>query len=196
MLITEIADKKNLLQVGSAGPKVKVLQEALIKSGQELPVYGPDGKFGAETKKAVEAFQEMVEIKVDGIVGPETAKELKWYAYPNFKKAEFKCKCGGRYCNGYPVEVDEKLLYLLQKIRDHFDEPVIINSGIRCKKHNQAVGGASRSQHLYGTAADIVVKDVSASRVYTVANKINPKGGVGRYKTYTHIDSRDGRARW
>lgn len=195
MLITEIADKNNLLSVGSTGPKVRVLQETLIKAGQELPIYGPDGKYGAETKKAVEVFQEMVEIKVDGIVGPQTVNELKWYAYSNFRKKEFKCKCN-KYCNGYPVEVDEKLLYLLQKIRDHLDKPVIITSGIRCKKYNKAVGGVSRSQHLYGTAADVIVKDVSADRVYFVADKINPKGGVGRYKTYTHIDSRDGRARW
>ena len=33
--------------------------------------------------------------------------------------------------------------------------PIIVNSGYRCEEVNRKVGGAARSQHLYGQAADI-----------------------------------------
>ena len=33
--------------------------------------------------------------------------------------------------------------------------PIIVNSGYRCEEVNRMVGGAARSQHLYGQAADI-----------------------------------------
>ena len=44
---------------------------------------------------------------------------------------------------------------VLQPLRDHLGEPVVINSGFRSQAVNMAVGGAKNSQHLYGQAADI-----------------------------------------
>lgn len=44
---------------------------------------------------------------------------------------------------------------VLQPIRDHFKEPVIISSGYRCPQVNKAVGGVQNSQHITGQAADI-----------------------------------------
>lgn len=49
--------------------------------------------------------------------------------------------------------------HLLQPLRDIYGEPFIINSGFRNIKVNQAVGGASTSQHMEGKAADISVKE-------------------------------------
>ena len=46
--------------------------------------------------------------------------------------------------------------YLLEPIRKAFRQPIIINSGYRCRQLNRAVGGAQRSLHLSGRAADIV----------------------------------------
>lgn len=43
----------------------------------------------------------------------------------------------------------------LQPLRDHFKEPVLISSGFRCAALNGVVGGAKKSQHMYGEAADI-----------------------------------------
>ena len=43
----------------------------------------------------------------------------------------------------------------LQPLRDHFKEPVYISSGFRCAALNGVVGGAKKSQHMYGEAADI-----------------------------------------
>lgn len=44
---------------------------------------------------------------------------------------------------------------ILQPLRDAIGHPITITSGYRSSKVNQAVGGASNSDHLYGYAADI-----------------------------------------
>ncbi len=110
---------------------------------------------------------------------------------PHFTRKEFACKCGCGY-----DRISMVLVGKLENIRTHFGRPVTINSGCRCKKHNAAVGGESASRHLTGDAADITVEGVPPSKVADYAEKINPSGGVGRYKTFTHIDTRGRKARW
>lgn len=44
---------------------------------------------------------------------------------------------------------------VLEPLRQHFDCPVVINSGYRCPELNRAVGGVRNSQHQTGQAADI-----------------------------------------
>jgi|GEM_PF-2291872 len=68
-------DRENTLRVGSRGPAVRLLQQALIDSGFQLPRFGVDGDFGSETKTAVENFQRASGLSaagVDGVVGPTT----------------------------------------------------------------------------------------------------------------------------
>lgn len=61
------------------------------------------------------------------------------------------------------TEVVENLKALcvevLQPLRDFLGKPVVISSGYRCRELNEKVGGVSKSQHLTGEAADIMVKD-------------------------------------
>ena len=59
-----------LSQVGSRGQEVRAIQQKL----KSLGFYGGsvDGVFGAQTKKAVVAFQKSVGITADGIAGPKT----------------------------------------------------------------------------------------------------------------------------
>lgn len=110
----------------------------------------------------------------------------------NFKVSEFRCKDGTD-----TIFIDDKLPAVLQAIRSHFDAAVTINSAYRTEAYNKSVGGAEGSQHLYGRAADIVVKGVSPSKVADYAELLlGDSGGVGRYKNFTHIDVRDGKARW
>lgn len=181
-----------------------------------------DGKFGTLSKTACKAFQtDFGGIASDGIVGTETEKALKhavaygmpakgatdinvgtktgtfWDEINFFEREEFRCHCGGKYCNGFPVEPSEELVLILDKIRKYFGKRVFVNSGIRCATHNASVGGAMQSQHLKGTAADIVVEDVAPERVAMYAETLLPKtGGIGRYKTFTHVDVRSVKARW
>ena len=110
----------------------------------------------------------------------------------HFTREEFECKCG---C-GFDT-VDAELLDVLEELRAWFNEPIMINSGCRCAKHNESEGGKPNSQHLYGRAADIVVRNVPASEVYEYLNTRFPDDyGMKAYATFTHIDTRTNRGRW
>ena len=88
----------------------------------------------------------------------------------------------------------------MQNIRNQFGKPIIINSGYRTPEYNKKVGGATRSQHCYGTAADIVVDGISPASVAIAAEKALKKtghsGGIGLYKSFVHVDVRSKRYRW
>lgn len=112
---------------------------------------------------------------------------------PNFYRDEFACKCG---C-GFDT-VDAELLEILELARGSFQRPIVINSGCRCQEYNKSVAGTKNSQHLLGRAADIVVNGILPSRVAEWGELLlETHGGIGRYKTFTHIDTRSGKqARW
>lgn len=56
---------------------------------------------------------------------------------------------------------------VLQPLRDHFKEPIVISSGYRCREVNAAVGGVPTSQHCKGMAADIYLGgDTDKESVY------------------------------
>lgn len=110
----------------------------------------------------------------------------------NFAVSEFKCKDGSDQ-----ILIDTDLVDILQKVRSHFGKPVTINSAYRNATYNKKIGGASKSQHVYGTAADIVVKDTKPEAVAQYVEFLMPKkGGIGLYSTFTHVDVRAKRARW
>ena len=110
----------------------------------------------------------------------------------NFRVREFACKDGSD-----PVFISPVLVEVLQEIRSHFGKAVTITSAYRTPARNKAVGGTAYSQHLYGKAADIKVNGVSPSKVAAYAEKILPNsGGIGIYKTFTHIDVRATKSRW
>lgn len=44
---------------------------------------------------------------------------------------------------------------ILQPLRDATKTPIIVSSGYRCLRVNTVIGGAAKSQHLTGEAADI-----------------------------------------
>lgn len=152
-----------------------------------------DGDFGSASTAATKAFQQdFGGLAVDGLCGAATQKALKhavaygmpekkqdmaqgttdstttgtfWDGIKYFKRAEFKCKCGGKYCGGYPVEMQEKVVKAADKVREHFGKPMTVSSGIRCTRHNAAVGGVSNSRHLQGKAIDFCISGFSASSV-------------------------------
>lgn len=110
----------------------------------------------------------------------------------HFRVREFACSDGSD-----AVFIADELVTLLEKIRTYFNKATTINSGFRTASHNKKVGGGAQSQHIYGTAADIVVKGVEPIKVAEYAEKLlSGKGGIGRYATFTHVDVRETRARW
>ena len=159
-----------------------------------------DGDWGTLSKTACTAFQkDFGGIKVDGFGGTETDKALChsvaygmpakkvdksekeditgtfWDEIEYFTPDEFKCKCGGKYCKGYPHEPDERMVRIVNQLRKNLGVPITIVSGLRCRTWNAIQGGVSNSQHMYGEAADICANGVSQSRVEAELDKI---GGV------------------
>jgi peptidoglycan hydrolase-like protein with peptidoglycan-binding domain len=62
-----------LIQRGSTGEAVRLIQESLLAEGYNLPGFGADGLFGRETEALIKQFQtDAGAVKIDGIVGPET----------------------------------------------------------------------------------------------------------------------------
>lgn len=110
----------------------------------------------------------------------------------NFKVKEFACTDGSD-----PIFIDSDLVNILQKIRNHFGKSVTITSAYRTPGKNKACGGTTYSQHLYGKAADIKIQGVAPKTVAAYVEKLLPKsGGIGIYKTFTHIDVRTTKSRW
>jgi peptidoglycan hydrolase-like protein with peptidoglycan-binding domain len=98
-----------------------------------------------------------------------------WDEIEYFDRSEFACKCGGKYCNGFPAEPDERMVRIADQLRKNLGVPITIISGLRCKTWNAIQDGVSNSQHMYGEAADIYAKGVPQSRVEAELDKI---GGV------------------
>lgn len=124
------------------------------------------------------------------------------YLSKNFQVKEFRCRDGSD-----PIFIDTDLVALLQKVRDHFGRPVVINSAYRTAAYNlsKKVGGAKFSQHQYGKAADIYIQGVLITKLAEYVESLMPNsGGIGIYpiKTgvrncaFVHVDVRAAKSRW
>lgn len=180
----------------------EALRDDLAAAGWESAVMLDGGGssqcwFRGQTIKSTRAVHDLVLVylKGDDSTGIKTysvKKDGSTYLSENFKVKEFACNDGSD-----TVLISDELVDLLQKIRDHFRVAVTINSGYRTSAYNKKVGGVSNSQHVKGTAADIVVKGVDPLTVGQYVEYIMPDhGGIGVYQTFTHVDVRSNRSRW
>ncbi len=111
----------------------------------------------------------------------------------NLSRYEFKCNCGK--CDYDTVDIE--LVAVIQDVREHFKRSVTVTSGNRCPEYNESIGGAARSYHPRGRAADIVVSGISAHKVHEFLIESYPGSyGIGKYNSFTHIDTRSYCARW
>lgn len=167
---------------------------AVIKDIQTKIGTVVDGVAGDNTIAKCKEYQRNNGLAADGICGVNTrAKlnqktDLNWDNIKYFKKSEFTCKCGCGLNN-----IDLKLVKILEKIREHYNKPLVVTSGCRCKKKNDSLKGSSpNSRHLYGKASDIYVQGVSTNELlqytkglvnsrelrYTYTNNSNMTGAV------------------
>lgn len=152
-----------------------------------------DGLAGFLTMEAVGAYQQANGLTVTGVVDKETYAHILrqpvsgvtdnnvghtaedtnvpsktgtfWDEIEYFTREELKCKCGGRYCNGFPAEPQELLVRLADRARKHFGRPAHNISCLRCPTHNSNEGGVANSQHMYGEAMDIQIEGVSSDKL-------------------------------
>lgn len=118
-------------------------------------------------------------------------------AVSHFSQREFMCHCYGKYCTGLPEGgIDEDLIKLLEEIRAVNEVPIYIVCGYRCPEYNDDIGADEGSEHVLGTAADIMAKIISVEDLYAICDEINIEGGVGKYPLFTHVDTRGVYVRW
>lgn len=181
----------------------EALRDDLAAAGWESAVMLDGGGssqcwFKGQTIKSTRAVHDLILVYLKkeelpvGVRSYSVKKNGSTYLSDNFKVREFACNDGSD-----TVLISEELVDLLQKIRDHFGVAVVINSGYRTSSYNKKVGGVTNSQHLKGTAADIVAKGITPLEVAQYAEYLMPNsGGIGVYQTFTHVDVRANRSRW
>ena len=137
-----------------------------------------DGQWGSMSTAACRAIQADYGLTADGICGTMTQKMLIgaiagtavkvekpessdapktgtfWDEIEFFDPEEMKCKCGGKYCDGYPHEIQPLLMQILDRARRWSGHPIQVISGLRCETHNRNEKGHANSQHMYGEAVD------------------------------------------
>jgi len=102
-----------------------------------------------------------------------------------FSDKELECSCG---C-GYSVRPEFKKL--LNEIREAYGQPISLSSAARCKRHNQSIGGAKRSAHVDGVAADLVRTPELLKFIQDNLERFNIwMEHPSATKTWIHIDSR------
>lgn len=99
-------------------------------------------------------------------MNPYDFNKLLLTDFSYFTVSEFKCNCRKCSCKANPTYLNPKLITYLEQMRIHFGKPCIVTSGMRCKKYNNSLRGASRrSKHLSGDAADVYIRGVSPAEI-------------------------------
>lgn len=76
---------------------------------------------------------------------------------------------------------------ILQPMRDSLGIPIIINSGFRCQRVNDKVGGVWNSQHLLGQAVDIKVTHETRDAIWNYLAKCKFVDQCLGGKNYVHV---------
>lgn len=189
-----------------------------------------DGADGRNTQAAIRAFQAQEGLATDGIAGAKTQAALLdavaegrgyepkadtkqpttsgdtgtfWDRIQYFTREECRCKCGGKYCDGYPAEMSETTMLIADEVRRRAGVPLRNNSALRCKQWNALQpGAAANSNHMTGRAIDLapINGDISVEKLHSIAAEVQAKmipgrGGLGKYSWGIHED--DGKySRW
>ncbi|WP_372921470.1 YcbK family protein [Roseovarius sp.] len=105
------------------------------------------------------------------------------WRWPNFSPAEIACRGTGQ------IKLHPEALDTLQALRDRLGKPLIVNSGYRNPEHNRAVGGATRSKHMEGTAFDISMANHDPETFERAAREVGFLGfGTYPRSNFMHVD--------
>ena len=117
----------------------------------------------------------------------------------NIWRHELACKCGCGFDS-----MDFETINVVQECCDYFalvqgkDKVTLnINSAARCYEYNRSIGSNDQSQHPKARAIDFAIDGIDPSDVYTYLDeRWRDLYGIGSYNSFTHVDTRTGRARW
>ena len=184
-----------------------------------------DGEGAESDLMPDETFQAILSAKTRGFAHRSTAHALAWSDYAdfdafmtslglkNFSTDEFLILGGahntpGGACEGkntYPPRAlwpnIAATARVLDQLRDRLGKPIVITNAYRSPEYNTCIDGAEGSQHKEFTALDFKVSGMSqpdvAMALRWMRDKENGfKGGIGRYNSFTHVDTRGHNATW
>lgn len=191
------------LRQGMSGADVTELQIRVAGWSTTKAVVAVDGSYGPGTAAAVDRFQAAYGLAHDGVAGPATFAKLRsltdadctpvHFAYSEFTSHDGKGFTGGKVSEAKVKSNVRRVMWKLEALRHKLgDHALTVVSGFRSISHNAAVGGASNSQHMYGTAADLAGQDLCTiartSRTTGFSGIIGP--GAEGHADHTHVDNR------
>lgn len=115
-----------------------------------------------------------------------------------FSTGELSCRCTNDSCQQQKISID--LIERLVEVRQSVDDPIIITSGFRCAKHQQALRNQGLetakgiSTHELGNAVDIKCKNKSIDELLDAVKDNFTSYGVS--KRFIHVDTRNKSATW
>ena len=191
-----------VLRTGSSGTAVRELQFYLyLMSAYEssIPPVSIDGKFGADTERAVRAYQRFAGLTVDGVVGRTTWNSLYGRASQLRSSGPVVTLKRLPY-PGTPLTVGssgETVLYynlLLQRIAYYFSS---VKAPPLADRYTDETAAATRSQHYAGVAFDVgqSLGQRQRTAIYNAARATGAWGYVeplSQTPTWVHFDRRYG----
>ncbi|WP_200211264.1 D-Ala-D-Ala carboxypeptidase family metallohydrolase [Micromonospora coerulea] len=194
------------LSQGRSGEDVRQLQIRVAGWAAYRDIVRVDGSYGPETAAAVKRFQSAYGLPADGIAGSRTFAKIYELqdndcTPKHFSYSELDNGCGRGGWSGGPLSSTAtranavRTMWKLEALRRSLgDKPLYVTSGFRSIACNRQVGGASDSQHLYGTAADLVPRGSSLCQVARTARNRGFSGiygpGYPGHSSHVHVDSR------
>ena len=114
---------------------------------------------------------------------------------PHLSWKELACHDGTIYPNEWRSTRAVQLAEVFEMIRSYCEnKPITVLSAYRTPSYNASVGGAKNSQHIQGRAIDLrPPAHMSLNEFYSVIRtlaKTSQIGGIGKYKTFVHVDVR------
>lgn len=186
---------------GIFGPSTEDKSREIVDAIQDVlnkyvsPKLVNDGLAGEKTSAAAKIYQKLKGLPQTGIIDGDTWDKMMeesswdeeqkapststtvtttvifWATIKHFTREELKCKCGGRYCKGFPAEPQELLVRIADGAREHFGAPAHNVSCLRCDKWNTLQGGVVNSRHRLGKAMDIRIDGVSGDALLAYLKK-------------------------
>lgn len=193
------------LRQGMSGSDVAQLQIRVAGWAAYQSYVAIDGQFGPITEAAVRRFQSGYGLASDGIAGPATFGKIYELQDDDctpihFDYSEFDNGCGIGGWEGGKVSAAQakanalRQMWKAEALRHKLgDRPLRVTSAFRSVQCNAQVGGASNSQHLYGTATDFAgspsLCELAQGGRYAGYSGIFGPGYPG-HNDHTHLDSR------
>ncbi len=87
--------------------------------------------------------------------------------WPNFSRAELRCKCGR--CDSTGAEMDPTFMDKLQQLRVRFGKPMVLSSAYRCPAHPVEARKAQPGEHCTGKAVDVAITGADAVTLLQLA---------------------------